>query len=190
MGKGDKKSKKGKRFRHSYGKTRLHQKKKVVISSRKIEVKPKEVEQKKVVRHEHVVEKPPVIETHAEELAIKVPETVEIKEEIKPTETQEKDITQVPEIAAEPLKEEIKKEEVKLEEVQKEISKEEAPKEEAKKEEPKEKEIKKVEEAVKPESKKVETKKEKKPKKKEEVKEEPKKAAPKKRGRPKKKKDE
>ena len=135
MGKGDKKSKKGKRFRHSYGKTRLHQKKKVVISSRKIEVKPKEVEQKKVVRHEHVVEKPPVIETHAEELAIKLPETVEIKEEIEPTETHEKDITQVPEIAEKPAVEENNKEEIILEEARHEMPMKEAPKEEVKKEE-------------------------------------------------------
>ena len=93
MGKGDKKSKKGKRFRHSYGKTRLHQKKKVVIASRKIEAKPKAVEQQKVIRDEPVVEKQVVVETKAEEIAIKVPETVEFKEEIKSTEIREKDIS-------------------------------------------------------------------------------------------------
>ena len=50
MGKGDKKSKKGKRFQHSFGKTRKRKKGRTISSRKKVVEKPKPVEHKKLVK--------------------------------------------------------------------------------------------------------------------------------------------
>jgi len=175
---------------HSYGKTRLRKKGKILSSRKKVEEKPKHVEQKKVAKPEPALEKLTVVETKVEEIVIKVPETTEIKEEIKPTETQEKDITELPAIASEPVKVEPEPQERNEEEIKKEMQKEteksiEEIKKEVLKQEPKKEEIR-VEEQKKEEPKKEKATKEK-VKKEEKAKEKPEKAAPKKRGRPKKK---
>jgi ribosomal small subunit protein bTHX len=107
MGKGDKKSKKGKRFRHSYGKTRLRKKnwKRPVVKK----VDEKQIEQKKAVKPESQFEKPIVTETKVVDVEIKTPEVKEIKPEEKPSEVKEIPVAEVAAIREEP-KEEIKKE--------------------------------------------------------------------------------
>jgi ribosomal small subunit protein bTHX len=144
MGKGDKKSKKGKRFQHSFGKTRARKKGKTISSRKKVEVKTKPIEHKKPTKPEPELVKPVVVEPKAEEIAIKEPEIKEIKEEVKPTEVIESPATEVPEITPEPVKEvvelpeiketavpEIKPEPIKEEIVKEDKAKVEAPKEAA-----------------------------------------------------------
>ena len=112
MGKGDKKSKKGKRFKHSYGKTRTRKKGLTISSRTKVVEKPKTVETKKLPKPEQEVVKPVVVvEPKVEEITIKEPVITEIKEEVRPTEVIDTAITEIPEISAEPVKEEIKVEE-------------------------------------------------------------------------------
>jgi ribosomal small subunit protein bTHX len=106
MGKGDKKSKKGKRFRHSYGKTRTRKGLQVFISKRKAGDKQKPLEQKKQIKTEPEIVKPPVvIEPQHEEIKIAEPEISEIKEEVKTPEVIETSVTEIPEIASEPVME-------------------------------------------------------------------------------------
>lgn len=113
MGKGDKKSKKGKRFSHSYGKTRTRKKGLTISSRKKVEVKPKPVEQKKHAKPAPEIKKPIIVESKVEEIAISKPKIVEIKEEVKPTETFKPAVTLIPEITPEPIKEEVKLPEIK-----------------------------------------------------------------------------
>ena len=143
MGKGDKKSKKGKRFQHSFGKTRTRKKGKTISSRKKVEVKTKPIEHKKPTKPEPELVKPVVVvESKVEKIAIKEPEIKEIKEEVQPTEVIETSVTEVPEIIPEPVKEAVKlpeiKEaavpEIKPEPIKKEIVKEEKEKVEAPKE--------------------------------------------------------
>jgi len=165
MGKGDKKSKKGKRFQHSFGKTRARKKGKTISSRKKVEVKTKPIEHKKPTKPEPELVKPIVVESKVEEIAIKEPEITEIKEETKATEVIETSVTEIPEIVPESVKEEVKLPEI-IEEAVPEI-----------KPEPIIEKIK-VKEPVK------ET-----PKSEPAVEEKPATAAPKKRGRPKKQKE-
>lgn len=97
MGKGDKKSKKGKRFRHSYGKTRTRKGIQKFISKRKAVDKPKPVEQKKPIKTEPELVKPVVvIEPKIDEIKIPQPEISEIKEEVKIPEVTESAIPDIP----------------------------------------------------------------------------------------------
>ena len=105
MGKGDKKSKKGKRFRHSYGKTRLRRKKNAPVIKKKIEEKPKPVEQKKQFRPETVHEQPAVVTQVVEEVKIAQPQITEIKEEVQIPQIIETPISVVPEVLKEEIKE-------------------------------------------------------------------------------------
>jgi len=106
MGKGDKKSKKGKRFKHSYGKTRKRKKGLTISSRKKVETKPKPVEHKKLVKPEHEFVKPiVVIETKVEEIAFKAPVISEIKEEVKLPEIIEAPVSKIPTITVETVKE-------------------------------------------------------------------------------------
>jgi len=132
MGKGDKKSKKGKRFQHSFGKTRARKKGKTISSRKKVEVKTKPIEQKKQTKPEPEIVKPVVVvQPKVEEIAIKEPEIKEIKEEVKPIEVIETSVTEVPEIIPEPVKEVVKLPEIKEEVAKEEIVKEEEAKVEA-----------------------------------------------------------
>ena len=63
MGRGDKKSKKGKRFQHSFGKTRPRNKKIVIVPKNKIAEKVKPVESKKLVSPEVTQDQPAQVET-------------------------------------------------------------------------------------------------------------------------------
>jgi ribosomal small subunit protein bTHX len=104
MGKGDKKSKKGKRFKHSYGKTRTRKKGRTISSRKKVVEKPKTVEVKKPPKPEPEIIKPVVVvETKAEEIFIKEPEISEIKQEVKLPEIKEETVAEIPEISAEPV---------------------------------------------------------------------------------------
>jgi len=79
MGKGDKKSKKGKRFQHSFGKTRLRKKGLTISSRKKVVEKPKPVEHKKQVKAEpEIVQPAVVIEAKVEEVKIKEPEVKKV----------------------------------------------------------------------------------------------------------------
>ena len=60
MGKGDRKSEKGKRFRHSHGKTRPRKKGRLLSSRKKFEAKTKPVEHKKPAKPEPEIVKPAV----------------------------------------------------------------------------------------------------------------------------------
>lgn len=109
MGKGDKKSKKGKRFQHSYGKTRKRKKGRTVSSRKKVVEKPKPIEHKKPVKPEAEFLKPVVVvETKVEEIAITKPVIPAIKEEVKLPEIKEAPVEEIPEIVIEPVKEEPK----------------------------------------------------------------------------------
>jgi ribosomal small subunit protein bTHX len=107
MGKGDKKSKKGKRFQHSFGKTRARKKGRTISSRKKVVGKPKSVEHKKPVKAEPEIVKPVVVlAPKVEEVKIKEPVITEIKEEVKLPEIKEASVSKVPEIVIEPVKEE------------------------------------------------------------------------------------
>ena len=163
MGKGDKKSKKGKIFQHSFGKTRKRKKGRLLSSRKKFETKSKPVEHKKPIKSEPEIVKPAIVfEPKVAEVKIEKPVVTEIKEEVKLPEIKEQPISNILETAKESVKEEIKSEES-----VKEILKSESLKEEAEIKEP---EI----ELPQPKTKR----------------EEPAPSEPKKRGRPKKKKDE
>jgi ribosomal small subunit protein bTHX len=109
MGKGDKKSKKGKRFKHSYGKTRIRKKGRSLSSRKKVSEKPKTIEHKKPHKVEAETLKPvEVIEPKVDEVKINEPEVTEIKEEVKIPEVKEEAVSQVPEIVQESVKEEQK----------------------------------------------------------------------------------
>ena len=111
MGKGDKKSKKGKRFKHSHGKTRPHKKGRLLSSRKKFEAKSKPVEPKKQTKPEVEKEEPAVVlESKNEELKIQAPAITEIKEVVKVPEVKEEPVSDVPEIAKETVKEEPKPE--------------------------------------------------------------------------------
>jgi len=163
MGKGDKKSKKGKIFQHSFGKTRKRKKGRLLSSRKKFEAKTKPVEHKKPVKSEPEIVKPAVVfEPRVAEVKIEAPVVTQIKEEVKLPEIKEQSVSNIPEAAKESVKEEIKSEES-----VKEILKSEPVKEQPEIKEPEKK-------LPEPKSKS----------------EEPAPDAPKKRGRPKKKKDE
>ena len=109
MGRGDKKSKKGKRFQHSFGKTRARKKGRTISSRKKVVEKPKPVEHKKPVKAEPEIVKPVVIlAPKVEEVKIKEPVITEIKEEVKLPEVTESPVSEIPEIVIEPVKEEPK----------------------------------------------------------------------------------
>ncbi|HEY6437649.1 MAG TPA: 30S ribosomal protein THX, partial [Ignavibacteriaceae bacterium] len=94
MGKGDKKSKKGKRFQHSFGKTRLRKKGLTISSRKKVAEKPKPVEHKKPFKAEQEIVKPAIVfEPKAEEVKIKEPKVTEIKEEVKIPEVKEEPVS-------------------------------------------------------------------------------------------------
>jgi ribosomal small subunit protein bTHX len=98
MGKGDKKSKKGKRFRHSYGRTRQRKHKTTIITKKKTEDKPKPIEQKKPIKTQPESEKPVVvIEPKIDEIKFTQPEISEIKEEVKIPEVTTATIPNIPE---------------------------------------------------------------------------------------------
>jgi len=130
MGKGDKKSKRGKRFKHSFGKTRLRKKGKTLSSRKKVVEKPKPIEQKKPLKQVSEFVKPIVPETKIEEITIKKPEIVEIKEEVKPILIQGPTTVDLQITVAEPvITEEKRKEEPKEKEpIKKEEPKSELPK--------------------------------------------------------------
>lgn len=129
MGKGDKKSKKGKRFRHSYGKTRPRKSGRTIVMTKKVEDKPKPIEQKKPTKPEPEFVPPvTVVEPQVQEIVFKEPEIKEIKEEVPIPEIKEEPITEVPEIIPSPVVEEVKVESPKTEEIAKEKPVEEAPK--------------------------------------------------------------
>jgi ribosomal small subunit protein bTHX len=112
MGKGDKKSKKGKRFQHSFGKTRKRKKGLTISSRKKVEQKPKPVEHKKPVKPEPELVKPVVVvQPKVDEIAFKLPEVSEIKQEVEVTKITEEPIAQVPEIVPEAIVTKIKVEE-------------------------------------------------------------------------------
>jgi len=113
MGKGDKKSKKGKRFKHSFGKTRLRNKNILFVSAKKVEEKPKAIEVKKIIKPEQVPFKPVVVETKTEEIKIEQPVVVEVKEEVMPPVIELPAPVKEPEAVVETKKEEIKKAEPK-----------------------------------------------------------------------------
>lgn len=132
MGKGDKKSKKGKRFQHSFGKTRARKKGLTISSRKKVVEKPKPVEHKKPIKPEAEFIKPVVVvESKAEEIVFKEPVISEIKEEVKLPEIKEAPVSKVPEIVIEPVKEEPKVEEPVHEAPKVEIKVEEKPAQEA-----------------------------------------------------------
>ena len=132
MGKGDKKSKKGKRFQHSYGKSRKRKKGLTISSRKKVEEKPKPADHKKAVKQEPALAKPVVeLETKVEEIFLKAPEITEIKEEVKLPEIKETPVAEIPEIAIEPVKEKPKPFEPVHEEPKLEIKEEEKPAQEA-----------------------------------------------------------
>ena len=109
MGKGDKKSKKGKRFQHSFGKTRKRKKGRTISSRKKVVEKPKPVEHKKPVKPEAEFLKPAVVvESKVEKIVFKEPVISEIKEEVKLPEIKEAPVAEIPEIVIEPAKEEPK----------------------------------------------------------------------------------
>lgn len=121
MGKGDKKSKKGKRFRHSFGRTRQRKHTKVIITKKKTEEKPKSIEQKKILRSEPELEKPVVVlEPKVDEIKLVQPEISEINEEVQISEVSVAVIPDIPEESLAPVielsepsqsaKEELKKE--------------------------------------------------------------------------------
>ena len=129
MGKGDKKSKKGKRFKHSFGKTRPHKKRKQVFVKKKVEEKPKPEEQKKPARQEVEQEKPAVVTPVVEEVKISAPIVTEIKEEIKIPEVKQEPVPEIPE-----KKQEVSVPESKpVAEVSSQVVKDEEPKEAPKK---------------------------------------------------------
>ncbi len=124
MGKGDKKSKKGKRFRHSYGRTRLRKSKRIIVSKKKVDDKPKTTEVKKFVKPETHRERPAVvIESRVEEIKIIEPRITEIKEEVKIPVVKEESVSSIPEIIPEPIKEIAKPIESAKESVKKETDK-------------------------------------------------------------------
>ena len=132
MGKGDKKSKKGKRFQHSFGKTRKRKKGRTISSRKKVVEKPKPVEHKKPVKPESEFLKPVVVvETKVEEIAITEPVIPAIKEEVKLPEIKEAPVTEIPEIVIEPEKEESKIVEPVHEAPKVEMKEEEKPEQEA-----------------------------------------------------------
>jgi ribosomal small subunit protein bTHX len=132
MGKGDKKSKKGKRFQHSFGKTRKRKKGRTISSRKKVVEKPKPVEHKKPVKTEaEFLKSAVVVETKVEEIAIKEPVISEIKEEVKLPEIKETPVAEIPEIVIEPVKEEPKPLKPVHEEPKLEIKEEEKPAQEA-----------------------------------------------------------
>jgi ribosomal small subunit protein bTHX len=110
MGKGDKKSKKGKRFQHSFGKTRARKKGLTISSRKKVVEKTKPVEHKKPIKPEAEFIKPVVvIEPKVEEFAITEPVIPVIKEEeVKLPEIKEAPIVEIPQIEIEPIEEEPK----------------------------------------------------------------------------------
>ena len=124
MGKGDKKSKKGKRFRHSYGKTRLRNKYKLFVSAKKVEEKPKATEIKKFIKPEPEPFKPVVVETKSEEIKIEQPVVVEIKEEIIPPVIELPEPVKEPEVIIETKEEKKKTEPKKAAELKKAVVKE------------------------------------------------------------------
>lgn len=129
MGKGDKKSKKGKRFSHSYGKTRTRKSGRRLVLTKKIEDKPKPIEQKKPTKPEPEIVTPvAVVEPSIQEIAFKEPEVKEIKEEVPIPEIKEEPITQVPAATPPPVVEEEKVETTKTEEVAEEKPVQETPK--------------------------------------------------------------
>jgi ribosomal small subunit protein bTHX len=129
MGKGDKKSKKGKRFRHSYGKTRARKSGRRIVITKKVEEKPKPIEQKKPTKPEPEFVPPvPVVEPAVQEIAFKEPEVKEIKEEVPIPEIKEEPITEVPEVIPSPVVEQEKVEPPKTEKVAEEKPVQEAPK--------------------------------------------------------------
>ncbi|QKJ97811.1 MAG: 30S ribosomal protein THX [Ignavibacteriota bacterium] len=98
MGKGDKKSKKGKRFRHSFGRTRQRKHTKSNHHKKKTEEKPKSIEQKKTLRSEPELEKPVVVlEPKVDEIKLVQPEISEIKEEVQISEVSVAVIPDIPE---------------------------------------------------------------------------------------------
>ena len=132
MGKGDKKSKKGKRFQHSFGKTRKRKKGLTISSRKKVVEKPKPVEHKKPVKPEAEFLKPAVVvETKVKEIAITEPVIPAIKEEVKLAEIKEAPVVEIPEIVIEPVKEEPKVVEPVHEAPKLEIKEEEKPAQEA-----------------------------------------------------------
>lgn len=188
MGKGDKKSKKGKRFRHSYGKTRLRKKKVFVTVKKKIEEKPKPVEQKKSLKPETEKEQPAeVVTSVVEEVKIEAPQVTEIKEKVQVPEVRESPVSEIPEIEkkSEVVEKAAVPEKAEKEEV-KEVPVSEIPEVEKK---PEVVEKEEVEEKDKKEEVKEEKKAPKKKAPKKEVKKDEEKKTPKKRGRPKKKKE-
>lgn len=98
MGKGDKKSKKGKRFSHSYGKTRPRKKKRIYVTKKKTEEKPKPVEQQKLPKQETEIIKTVVVEPKVEEITITKPQITEIKEEVSLPEIKEEPVANIPEV--------------------------------------------------------------------------------------------
>jgi len=132
MGKGDKKSKKGKRFQHSFGKTRKRNKGLTISSRKKVETKPKPVEHKKPAKPEPEIVKPvAIVETKVEEIVISKPQISEIKEEVKLPEIKEAPVSKVPDIVIELVKEEPKVVEPVHEAPKVEIKEEEKPAQEA-----------------------------------------------------------
>ncbi len=126
MGKGDKESKKGKRFQHSFGKTRARKKGLTISSRKKVVEKPKPVEHKKPIKPEPEIVKPVVVvESKVEEIIFKEPVISEIKEEVKLPEIKEAPVAEIPKIAIEPVKEEVKLPEIKEEAAREEIVNEE-----------------------------------------------------------------
>jgi ribosomal small subunit protein bTHX len=112
MGKGDKKSKKGKIFQHSFGKTRKRKKGRLLSSRKKFETKTKPVEHKKPIKPESEIVKPAVVfEPKVADVRIEKPVVTEIKEEVKLPEIKEQPIYNIPEAVKESVKKEIKSEE-------------------------------------------------------------------------------
>lgn len=104
MGNGDKKSKKGKRFRHSYGKTRPRKSRRMIVTTKKVEDKPKPVEQKKPIKPEPELATPvAVVEPQVKEIKFKQPEITEIKEAVSAPVISEEKITEVPVLKPEPV---------------------------------------------------------------------------------------
>jgi len=132
MGKGDKKSKKGKRFQHSFGKTRKRNKGLTISSRKKVETKPKPVEHKKPAKPEPEIVKPvAIVETKVEEIVISRPQISEIKEEVKLPTKIETAVPEIPKIVIEPVTEEPKAKEPVKEVLKIEIKEDEKPSEEA-----------------------------------------------------------
>jgi len=132
MGKGDKKSKKGKRFQHSFGKTRKRNKGLTISSRKKVETKPKPVEHKKPAKPEPEIVKPvAIVETKVEEIVISRPQISEIKEEVKLPTKIETAVPEIPKIVIEPVTEDPKAKEPVKEVLKIEIKEDEKPSEEA-----------------------------------------------------------